>query len=120
MSEYESRFGYIYATVALRTVNAHEARVEVLIDDATRRPHSWGTWGVAIADESPEGVRVALTVATDRLVRDYGVIGMTWIERYDGSYIGCQWHPETNRPVNGREVAGSIRIAARPRHRKAA
>jgi hypothetical protein len=117
MGEYETRFGYIYATFTTRGHKSHEAGVTVCIDDATHRPHTWGTFGVVIADETPEGVNVALTAATDRLAREYGVCGMTWVPQWDGSYLGCQWHPETMRPVNGRVRPGAYHISSvRPEH----
>jgi hypothetical protein len=117
MSEYQTRFGYIYATFTTRGQMPHEAEVTVCIDDATNRPHTWGAFAVAIADESQEGLNVALTAATDHMTRTYGVCGMTWVPQWDGSYLGCQWHPETMRPVNGRIRPGSFHVGSvRPEH----
>jgi hypothetical protein len=117
MGEHETRFGYIYATFTTRGQRPHEALVTVCIDDATRTPHTWGSFGVVVADETREGLNVALTAATDAMARSYGVCGMTWVPQYDGSFKGCQWHPETMRPVNGRVLPGSHHISTvRPDH----
>ncbi|NUR00411.1 MAG: hypothetical protein HOY79_28935 [Streptomyces sp.] len=121
MSEYETRFGFIYANFTTIGQAAHEARVSVYIDDATRRPHTWGSFCVALADQAPESVAVALRAATERMGREYGIAGMTWNPTYEG-YRGVQWYPDTRRPVNGRVLRDSIAIPAvrRPAHAKAA
>lgn len=120
MSDYETRFGFIYATFTTIGQASHEACVSVYIDDATRRPHTWPSFCVALADETPESVRLALRTATERMGREYGVAGMTWNPSYEG-FRGCQWNPDTLRPVNGRALRDSIAIPAvrRPAHAKA-
>lgn len=118
MSEYETRFGYIYANFTPGYGDRwNHAKVGVFIDDATRRPHSFGAFEVAIpGDGSPEGIHTALTAATDHMAKAFGVVGMTWVPLYHG-FRGCQWHPETNRPVNGRAPQGSYHIpVVRPEH----
>jgi hypothetical protein len=121
VGEYQTRFGYIYATFTTIGQAPHEAAVSVYIDDATRRPHTWGTFRVALADQTPEALRLALRTATERMGREYGVAGMTWNPSYEG-YRGVQWYPDTRRPVNGRVLPDSIAVPAvrRPAHAKAA
>jgi hypothetical protein len=120
MGEYETRFGFIYANFTTIGQAPHEARVSVYIDDATRRPHTWGSFSVALADQTPEAVAMALRAATERMGREYGVAGMTWNPSYEG-FRGVQWYPDTRRPVNGRVLPDSIAVPAvrRPAHAKA-
>jgi hypothetical protein len=118
VEEFETRFGFIYATFSTIGQASGQALVSVYIDDATRRPHLFGTYTVALADQSPEALTVALAAATERMGRDYGVTGMTWLPSYVG-WKGCQWHPDTAKPVNGRAGRGSIRVPAVPRRRHA-
>jgi hypothetical protein len=117
VEEFETRFGFIYATFSTIGQTAGEALVSVYIDDATRRPHLFGTFIVAFAGQSSDAVTVALAAATERMGREYGVAGMTWLPSYTG-WKGCQWHPDTAKPVNGRAGRDSIRVPAR-RHARA-
>lgn len=116
--KYETRFGFIYATFTTAGQRQGDAFVTVHIDDATRRPHTWATFLVHIAGETTEALTLALTAATERMGREYGVIGMTWNPIYTG-WKGVQWHPDTFQPVNGRVTADSIRTPAVPRRRHA-
>lgn len=106
MGEYETRFGYIYAEFTTVGQAAGTAAVTVFIDDATRRPHNWGTFTVAMSGQSEDAYRVALAVATEHMGREYGIAGMTWNPSYRG-FRGCQHYPDTQRPVNGRTIQGA-------------
>jgi hypothetical protein len=111
VGEYETRFGFIYATFTTIGQEPHKAKVTVYIDDATRRPHVFGEFTVTIADQTTDGLKVALSTATEHMGREWGVIGMTWVPSYMG-WKGCQWHPDTFQPVNGRGGKDTIRVSA--------